>query len=288
MNIIETGDRARAKPTATIELVHGAWADGSSWNKVVPLLLAKDRPVIAVQIPLTSLANDVAATKRIIADIDGPIVLVGHSWGGMAITQAGTDAKVAALVYASAFAPDISKTGSGMIRAYLTPPALSTIVSDSAGFVYQTTDGVLQNIAPDIAPTDARVLAVTQRRLAGKAFTESASVVAWETKPSWFIITTDDRVVGVELQTAEARRMNAKTTRLASSHMSLVSHPSGEAGLPTRRHTNRLDQTIEALQATHAPTVRGVQAPLVQAIGCVRRGRLTPVRRCNPAHCWAR
>lgn len=141
MNIIETGDRARAKPTATIVLGRGARADGSSWNKVVPLLLAKDKPVIAVQIPLTSLANDVAATKRIIADSEGPIVLVGHSWGGMAITQAGTDAKVAALVYASAFAPDISETGSGMVRAYPTPPALSTIVSDRRGLCIRRLTG---------------------------------------------------------------------------------------------------------------------------------------------------
>ena len=123
--------------------------------------------------------------------------------------------------------------------------------------MYQTTDGVLRNIAPDIAPTDARVLAVIQGRLAGKAFTESVGVVAWENKPSWFIITTDDRVVSVELQTAETRRMNAKTARLASSHMSLEFASEGEHGFSTRRHTNRLDQTIEALQATHTLTVRG-------------------------------
>ena len=95
-----------SKSTATVVLVHGAWADGSSWNKVIPLLQAKGLSVIAVQIPLTSIEDDVAATKRIIADTEGTIVLVGHSWGGMAVTEAGNDPKVVALVYIAAFAPD--------------------------------------------------------------------------------------------------------------------------------------------------------------------------------------
>jgi pimeloyl-ACP methyl ester carboxylesterase len=213
------------KSAATIVLVHGAWADGSSWNKVIPLLQAKGLPVIAVQIPLTSLEDDVAATKRIVADTDGPIILVGHSWGGMAITQAGDDPKVAALVYVSAFAPAVGESGGSLIGAHPTPPALSTIITDSAGFVYQTTEGVLRNIAPDIAEAEARVLAVTQGRLAGTAFGQAVTVSAWKTKPCWFIVTADDRVVSVELQTMEAKRMEAKTTVLHSSHMSLLSHP---------------------------------------------------------------
>jgi pimeloyl-ACP methyl ester carboxylesterase len=127
-----------AKSAATIVLVHGAWADGSSWNKVIPLLLAKNMRVIAVQLPLTSVEDDLAAINRIIAATDGPIVLVAHSWGGMAVTQAGDDPKVMALVYVSAFAPDVGESGSSLIGAHPTPPALSTIVTDSMGFVYQT------------------------------------------------------------------------------------------------------------------------------------------------------
>jgi pimeloyl-ACP methyl ester carboxylesterase len=213
------------KSAATIVLVHGAWADGSSWNKVIPLLQAKDLPVVAVQIPLTSIEDDVAATYRIISDTEGPIILVGHSWGGMAVTQAGVDPKVAALVYVSAFAPDVGESGSSLISAHPTPPALSTMVTDSAGFVYQTIDGVLKNIAPDVPAAEARALAVTQRRLAGKAFGQTVTVAAWKSKPSWFIVTADDRVVSAELQAAEARRMEARTTVLQSSHMSLLSHP---------------------------------------------------------------
>lgn len=214
-----------SKSTATIVLVHGAWADGSSWNKVIPLLQAKGLSVIAVQVPLTSIEDDVAATKRIIADTEGAIVLVGHSWGGMAVTEAGNDPKVAALVYVSAFAPDVGESGSSLIGAHPAPPALSTIVTDSAGFVYQTIDGMAKNIAPDIPLAEAQVLAVTQGRLAGKAFGQSVTIAAWKTKPSWFIVTADDRVVSAELQAAEAKRMGARTTMIHSSHMSLLSHP---------------------------------------------------------------
>jgi pimeloyl-ACP methyl ester carboxylesterase len=217
--------------TATIVLVHGAWADGSSWSRVIPLLQVKGRKVIAAQLPLSSLADDLAATQRIVSDIDGPVVLVGHSWGGMAITQAGVAANVAALVYLSAFAPDVGESGGGLIGAHPTPPALSTVVTDRAGFVYQTEEGFVSNIAPDLPAEEARVLAVTQGRLAGKAFEQTVSVAAWKTKPSWFCVTADDRVVSVELQSASASRMKAKTTVIHASHMSLLSHPSEVASV---------------------------------------------------------
>lgn len=220
-----------AESGATVVLVHGAWADGSSWSKVIPLLQAKGLRVIAAQLPLSSLADDLAATDRIVSDIDGLVVLVGHSWGGMAITQAGTAANVAALVYLSAFAPDVGESGGSLIGAHPTPPALSTVVTDRAGFVYQTDEGFLNNIAPDLPAEEARIFAVTQGRLAGKAFEETVAVAAWKTKPSWFIVTADDRVVSVELQTASAKRMKAKTTVIHASHMSLLSRPSDVASV---------------------------------------------------------
>ena len=213
------------KAAATVVLVHGAWADGSSWNKVIPLLQAKGLPVIAVQLPLTAIDDDVAVTKRMISTIDVPIVLVGHSWGGMAITQAGDDPKVAALVYLSAFAPDLGESGSSLIGAHPAPPALSTVVTDSAGFTYQTVEGMVRNVAPDLPEADAQILAVTQGRLAGAAFGQTATAAAWKTKPSWFIVTVDDRVVSPDLQRAEAERMAARVTVLHASHMSLLSQP---------------------------------------------------------------
>jgi pimeloyl-ACP methyl ester carboxylesterase len=210
----------------TVVLVHGAWADGSSWAKVIPLLLSQGMLVSAAQLPLTSIEEDAAVAKRIIDDVEGPVILVAHSWGGMAVTQAGGDSKVSALVYISAFAPEVGESGSSLIAAHPTPPALSTTITDKAGFVRQTRDGFLKNVAPDLQVTDAEVLAATQGPLAGKAFNDSVSTAAWKTKPSWFIVTLDDRVVHPELQAAEAKRMGAKTTLLrSSSHMSILSHP---------------------------------------------------------------
>ncbi len=219
------GPQAMSRSAVTVILVHGAWADGSSWSPVIKILQATGLAVIAVQLPLTTVEDDAAATSRIIADTPGPIVLAGHSWGGIAVTQAGTDPKVAALVYVSAFAPDLGESGSALIGAHPTPPALSTIVTDSAGYVYQTAEGMVKNIAPDIAEADARALAATQGRLAGRAFGQTVTAVAWRTKPSWFIVTSDDRVVSPELQYAQAKRMNANITVLRASHMSLLSHP---------------------------------------------------------------
>jgi pimeloyl-ACP methyl ester carboxylesterase len=234
-----------AESAATVVLVHGAWTDGSSWNKVIALLLASGTRVIAVQIPLTSLADDAAATSRIIQDTEGPIVLVGHSWGGMAVTQAGNDPKVAALVYVAAFAPDVGESGSSLIGAHPpAPPALSTMVTDSAGFVYQTAEGFVQNIAPDMAPAEARIAAVTQGRLAGSAFGETVTQVAWKTRPSWFVVSSEDRVVSSALQEAEAKRMNARKIVLKAGHMSLLSHASEVAAV--------IGQALTAVAASKA------------------------------------
>jgi pimeloyl-ACP methyl ester carboxylesterase len=149
----------------------------------------------------------------------------------MAVTQAGDDPKVAALVYLSAFAPDIGESGSSLIGAHPAPPALSTVVNDSAGFTYQTVEGMISNVASDLPEAEARILAATQGRLAGVAFGQTAAVAAWKIKPSWFIVTADDRVVSVELQKAEAERMAARVTVLNASHMSLLSQPGKVAAI---------------------------------------------------------
>jgi hypothetical protein len=134
----------------------GPWADGSSWNKVIPFLLAKDLSVIAVQNSLTSVEDDAAATSRIIADIDGPVVLVGHSGAVWPSPRQATTRRVVTLVYVSAFAPDVGETGSSLIGTHPAPPALSSIVTDSAGFVYQSEEGVVKNIAPDVPLAEVR------------------------------------------------------------------------------------------------------------------------------------
>lgn len=217
---------AQAVQTApTVVLVHGAWADASSWNKVIPLLRAKGIRVLTVQNPLTSLAEDVAATQRVLADVKGPVVLVGHSWGGTVITQAGNDPKVAALVYVSAFANAEGQTGEALIAAYPKPPALSTVEADSQGYVRQSEQGMIENIAPDLPRDEASLLFVTQGPLAASTFGDKVTKAAWRDRPTWFIVSSQDRVIAPQMERDFAARMKAKTTVLAASHVALLSKP---------------------------------------------------------------
>jgi pimeloyl-ACP methyl ester carboxylesterase len=215
----------------TVVLVHGAWADGSSWNKVIPLLQAKGVTVLGVQNPLTSLADDVVATQRVIKNAKGPVVLVGHSWAGTVITQAGNDPKVKALVYVAAFANDEGQSGGDLVAAYPKTPALSTVEDDGQGFLRQTEAGVLENFAPDIPKADAKTLAVTQGPLAASTFGDKVTTAAWKTRPSWYVVSANDRVINPQMERDLAKKLNAKTTVLASSHVSLLSHPAEVAAV---------------------------------------------------------
>ncbi|SHM15381.1 alpha/beta hydrolase [Rhodanobacter sp. OK091] len=209
----------------TVVLVHGAWADGSSWSKVIPLLQAKGLHVLVVQNPLTSLADDVAATKRTMASAPGKVVLVGHSWAGTVITEAGTDPKVVALVYVAAFANKDGQAGGELVNAYPKPPALGAVHDDGHGFLYLSAEGVQKDFAPDLPASESAVMAVTQGPLAASTFNDKVTDAAWKTRPSWYIVSANDRVISPQLERDSAKLMNAKTTVLASSHVSLLSHP---------------------------------------------------------------
>jgi len=224
--------RAQADhPPVTVVLVHGAWADGSSWSKVIPLLQAKGIKVLIVQNPTTSLADDVAATERVLADATGPVVLVGHSWGGTVITQAGNDPKVAALVYVSAFGNKAGQSDGELVAAYAKPPALGAIADDGHGYLRLTEVGVVEDFAPDLPLEEAQTMAVTQTPLAAVTFGDKVTSAAWETKPSWFVISANDRVITPQMERDAAAWMHAKTTVLASSHVSLLSHPAEVAAV---------------------------------------------------------
>ncbi|QUS42246.1 alpha/beta hydrolase [Tardiphaga alba] len=209
----------------TVVLVHGAWADGSSWSKVIPLLQARGVKVLGVQNPLTSLADDVAATKKVIADASGPVVLVGHSWAGTVITEAGVDPQVKALVYVAAFANKEGQSGGDLVNAYPKTPALGTIWDNGRGFLRQTEHGMIENFAPDLPKKDARTLFVTQAPLSASTFGDKVTVAAWRTVPSWYIVSANDRVISPQMERDLAAMMKAKTTVLQSSHVSLLSHP---------------------------------------------------------------
>ncbi len=208
-----------------IVLVHGAWADGSCWSKVIPLLEAKGFHVVAVQNPLTSLADDVAATQRALAALDGPAILVGHSYGGSVITQAGNDPKVAGLVYVSAYAPDAGQSTASLGNTYPPAPLSTQLTSDAYGFLTITPTGVFEDFAQDLSLVERQVLLDTQGPTASAAFADILSVAAWRSKPSWFVVAADDRAIPPVLEMAEAAEMKATTVTLPSSHLAMLSHP---------------------------------------------------------------
>jgi len=212
-------------PMTTVVLVHGAFADGSSWDKVIPLLQAKGLKVVAVQNPLTSLADDVAATRRAIDSQMGPVILVGHSWGGTVITEAGSNSRVAALVYVAAFAPDDGQATSDLGKGGPPPPGAASIRPDGAGFLSLTPDGVAKNFAQDLPPAQTSVMAVTQGPIAAKAFDEKVTTAAWKSKPSWYIVAEMDRMIQPDLERSMAKKINAKVTSLPTSHVAMQSRP---------------------------------------------------------------
>jgi pimeloyl-ACP methyl ester carboxylesterase len=212
-------------------LVHGAWADGSSWSKVIPLLQARGLRVTAVQLPLNSLDADLATVKRAIALEDGPTLLVGHSYGGVVITQAGDDPKVVGLAYIAAFAPDVGQSA-GSLGASVEPARLGAeIRPDQEGFLKLTASGVKNDFAQDLTPTEKSVLFAAQGPTAGAALGGNVSVAAWKTKPSWYLVATADRAIQPTLQRAMAKTINAKTIEVTSSHVAMLARPEETAKL---------------------------------------------------------
>ncbi|WP_050475664.1 alpha/beta fold hydrolase [Herbaspirillum rhizosphaerae] len=214
-----------ASDATTVVLVHGAFADGSSWEKVIPLLQAKGLKVVAVQNPLTSLADDVAATQRVVDAQTGKVVLVGHSWGGTVITQAGTSDKIKALVYVAAFAPSEGEAAGALGKEYAVPPGIATLQMDAAGYLWLPADSVAKNFAQDVSPATAALIAATQGPISAKAFGEPTTVAAWRNKPNYYIVSKQDRMIAPELEQAFAKKINATTTVLNTSHVPMVSQP---------------------------------------------------------------
>jgi pimeloyl-ACP methyl ester carboxylesterase len=218
---------AQVQPAANarnVVLVHGAYADGSCWSEVIGRLQLAGLTATAVQNPLTSLADDVAATNRILALQDGPTVLVGHSWAGMVITEAGIDPKVSALVYVAARGPDAGEDYTALAAKFPTPPASAGLVK-SGGFAQLSEEAFLRDFAGDIEPARARILYAVQGRISDTLFSGKTTNAAWRSKPSWYAISTEDRTISPELERFMADRMKAKTIEVKASHLSLISHP---------------------------------------------------------------
>jgi pimeloyl-ACP methyl ester carboxylesterase len=220
-----------APPKASnVVLVHGAWADGSSWAEVIPYLQAAGLKVTAVQNPLTTIEDSVAATRRALALQDGPTVLAGHSWGGTVVSEAGTDPKVTALVYIAARAPDAGEDFVALAGKYPQPPARAGIEAHD-GFTTLSEDAFLKYFANGVEPKLAKTLYAVQWPTAASIFAGRTTAAAWHAKPSWYAVSKDDQTINPDFERFLAKRMNATTIELDAGHLSLVSHPKEVADL---------------------------------------------------------
>ena len=216
-----------ALPAGTIKhivLVHGAFVDETSWNGVAAILTAKGYTVTAVKNPLTSLADDVAATNAVLDAQDGPAVLVGHSWGGVVIGEAGNNPKVSALVYVSAFAPDKGDSVSALAASGPATPGVKAIKPDAKGYLSIDPAVFPSAVAGDLPKEIGEQLAAHQMPINHTAFDAPAEVAAWHVKPSWYVLSTQDLVLDPHAQAFFADRIKAKVTKVDGSHASLASH----------------------------------------------------------------
>lgn len=207
-----------------VVLVHGAYADGSCWRQVIARLQAAGLNATAVQHPLTTLEAGVEATRRALALQDGPTVLVGHSFAGMIVSEAGVAPNVSALVYVAARAPDAGEDYTALAARFPTPPASAGLVwTDDYGKLGEA--AFLRDFAGDLPAAEARVLYAAQGPISRQLFTGRTTQAAWREKPSWYAVSTQDRTINPDLERFMARRMGATTIEVPASHLSLISHP---------------------------------------------------------------
>jgi pimeloyl-ACP methyl ester carboxylesterase len=214
-----------ARGVKNIVLVHGAFADGSSWSKVIPLLQAKGYNVIAVQNPLTSFDDDVAAARRAIAQMDGPVLLVGHSYGGMVISEAGKDPKVAGLLYVAALVPEEGQSANDVNSAMPTTGVEREFHLSPEGFLSLSSKAINESFAQDASPEERKVLFATQVTWAVAGTQQKVYNPAWKTRPSWFIVAAKDGMINPDLERSKARLIKANTIELTSDHVPMISQP---------------------------------------------------------------
>jgi len=209
-----------------IVLVHGAWADGSSWSAVIEKLQAEGHKVTAPQFPLTSLADDVARLRQVLALQEGATIVVGHSYGGQIMTALGADApNVVGLVYIAAFGLDEGESLGALLSQGPPPPALVHQFVDKRGFAWLTEEDFVYHFAADVDPVKAKVMYAVQQPLAATAFNETMGVPAWKSLPSWYMVATDDQALPPDAERLFAKRMGATVVEVPSSHVAMVSHP---------------------------------------------------------------
>jgi pimeloyl-ACP methyl ester carboxylesterase len=209
-----------------VVLVHGAWADGSSWSAVIESLQARGYNVTAPQFPETSLAEDVARLRHVLARQPGPTVVSGHSYGGQIMTALGDDApNVVALVYVAAFGLDEGESLGALLGGGPPTPALAHLIVDEQGFAWLPEDDFVNHFAADVDPAKARVMHAVQQGLSMSTFDDVMTVPAWKSHPSWYLVATNDQAIPPDAERMFAQRMGATTVEVAASHVAMVSHP---------------------------------------------------------------
>ena len=231
-----------------IVLVHGAWADGSSWSAVIRALQAKGYSVSAPQFPETSLANDVARLRQVLRRIGGPTIVAGHSYGGQIMTALGADApNVAALVYIAAFGLDKGESLGGLLAGGPPSPALAHLVVDEQGFSWIPEGDFVGHFASDVEPDAARVLCAVQQGLSMSTFEDVMGTPAWTLLPTAYLVATKDEAIPPDAQRMFAKRMRARTAEVSSSHLAMVSHPNNVVELIEKTVATLDERTASAL-----------------------------------------
>ena len=219
-------DQRGLHPRPNIVLVHGAWADGSSWSSVIERLQADGYHVTAPQFPLTSLTDDVARLRQVLARQDGPTVIAGHSYGGQVMTALGADApSVVGLVYIAAFGLDEGESIGALLQQGPPTPALAHLQIDEQGFAWLPEDDFVKHFAADVDPVKARVMYAVQQPLAGSALADVMGVPAWKPLPSWYLVAENDEAIPPDAERQFAARMGATTVEVSAGHVAMVSQP---------------------------------------------------------------
>jgi pimeloyl-ACP methyl ester carboxylesterase len=233
-----------------VVLVHGAWADGSCWRAVIQSLQAKGYNVTAPQFPDTSLADDVARLRQVLARQSGSTILAGHSYGGQIMTALGADEPaVVALVYVAAFGLDEGESLGALLGGGPPTPALAHLIVDEQGFAWLPEEDYIGHFAADVDPGEARVMSAVQQGLAMSTFEDVMGVPAWKSRPSWYLVATNDEAIPPDAERMFAQRMGATTIEVPSSHVAMVSHPSDVVRL--------IEAAAEAAQGTSAKQLAG-------------------------------
>jgi pimeloyl-ACP methyl ester carboxylesterase len=225
--------QSQEAPVKNIVLVHGAFADGTSWAKVIPILEARGFHVVAVQNPLTSLSDDVNATRRIIAMQDGPVILVGHSWGGAVISEVGDDPKVAGLVYVAAYVPDVGKSANDTSNPFGPTPGQKAIQVDAQHFAWMSEEGILNSFADGLPMRERRLVLAVQGQIYGPMFDEKLTHAAWKSKPSWHVIATKDHTLSPAMEKAGAKKASGVAISIPSCHVAMLQEPEKVADVIT-------------------------------------------------------